>query len=384
MKKTRTTLILGMGFLIALLLLLFASGPTWAQGAGKIEGRVTNGSQNGAPVKGITVTLHIFEDTKEKQTLETTTDGEGFFAFEGINTGENLRYVATVKFQGLIYNSSVSAFTAGQNVLSLPIEVYETTKSDEDIVVERAHFIIDIKENSLLISEMFFFNNRGTRTFTGSELPSGELATLRFALPQGAENVSFPSGAILQGDELFYSFPVMPGPMSQPIIIEYSFPFSGSEVRLSHKVFYPVERYNILVVDAGIDVKSPRVEFRGRVGQGEAQYLNYEGNNLEKGSELVIELSGLRKVGRPSGFGKSWWSIALVTLLLLALFVAYPLLRRRARLAPVSSLEEQLLQELAELDDAFEQGLIDEETYRHRREEKKKHLLQLLRKTERR
>ena len=155
-------------------------------------------------------------------------------------------------------------------------------------------------------------------------------------------------------------------------------------MRLARRMPYPVKDYNILVSDVGLEVKSPSAEFRGKVGQGESRYLNYAGANLEEGTELVVELSGLGRVRPPAqGRGLSpalLIAVGLVVLALLGLFIAYPMLRRSARPGSPAARREQLLQELADLDDAFEQGLIEENEYTRRREAKKKQLMKLMRK----
>jgi len=369
------------GAILTLLLLLVAH----AQGTGTITGQVTNGSRNQEPVPGITVTLHIFDSQAvEKGSLSTTADETGKFTFENLDTSPDLIYVAVAELDGVAYRSQLASFLDGRTAITLPLEVYEATDSDDAIVVERAHFIIDFdpEHQALALTEMYFINNTGDKTFVGQEDASGKRLTLHIPLPEEARDVSAERIIIKEG-EAIYTLPVLPGPIAEPIVLDYVLPVAGSKVQLSRKTNYPIKNYNFLVADVGLQVSAPGAEFRGKIGQGDKMYLNYAGANLEEGAELVLELSGLSRVRPPSGGGFSLSTLIAVTLavlLLIIMLVFYPRWRSSAQPVSRASLRERLIQELADLDDAFEQGLIDEDEYTRKREAKKKQLMKLMRK----
>jgi hypothetical protein len=83
----------------------------------------------------------------------------------------------------------------------------------------------------------------------------------------------------------------------------------------------------------------------------------------------------------------SVWAALLVAALAAGLAVAYPRWRGRQRLSPAMARErkesatdrtQELLLEIAELDDAFDRGSIQEEDYRQQRQEKKRLLASLM------
>ncbi len=311
-------------FLMALLITPFAL----AQGFGTIEGDVTNGSLGNEPVPGITVTLHIFDSKGvEKASLATLTDQEGRFVFKGVEIDRSLLYVAVVNFGGIIYRSPALSFMEGKENLYLPVIVYEATESDENILVNRAHFIFNVDPAAKLVSvmEMYSVVNNGQKTLVGSDGVS-----LRFSLPHQAQNFNSES-LTMRGGEAIYLLPVLPGPMPQPFILEYSLPVQGDSLELRRSTYYPVQNYNIFVSDVGLSVEVPGTGKAGKISRGEKVFLNYMGENLPKNGEIMVKLAGFTKIGtgRMRDFKWATGIAVLAALTLLGFLLAYSFLRRR-------------------------------------------------------
>ena len=316
---------LGLVLLFSVFFLAFFAS---AQGSGVVEGDVLNGSKGNEPVPGITVTLHIFDSSgAEKGTLTATTDEQGRFAFKGLDTDESLLYVVKANFQGISYQSPVLSFAEGQEKLILPILVYEATESDAEIAVEKAHFIFSVhpEEKAVLAMEMYSVVNNGDRTFAPKEGKS-----LRFPLPP--EILEFDSDSLIfEGGEAFLPFPIPPGSMPQPVTLFYLLPAQGDSVEIKRRILYPVESYNVFVEDLGFKVEVPGTRRGKDIAQAGDIYLNFEGEKLPKGGEIIIKLSGLGKVGKVQRVGTLWASAAAagVALALFGLLLAYTFVRRR-------------------------------------------------------
>ncbi len=325
LEKLRAVAILCLVLLLSVLSLAFLA---LAQGSGLVEGDVLNGSKGNEPVPGITVTLRIFDSSgAEKGTLTATTDEQGHFAFKGLDTAKSLLYVAVANFQGISYQSPALSFAEGEDKLLLPILVYETTESDAEIVVEKAHFIFSVnpEEKAVLAMEMYSVANNGNRTFVTKEGKS-----LRFPIPP--EVLEFDSDSlVLEGGEAFLHFPVPPGSMPQPVTLYYLLPAQGDSVEIKRQVLYPVESYNVFVKDSGLKVEVPGARRGKDVVQAGEVYLNFAGEKLPKGGEITIKFSGLGKVGKAQSSGILWASAtaAGVALALFGLLLAYTFARRR-------------------------------------------------------
>lgn len=314
--------------LVLFLSTFLATSIALAQGSGTVDGEVINGSREDEPIPGITVTLHVF-DTQgvQRASLSTLTDPKGRFSFSGLDTSANLLYVAAVNFEGIVYRSPALSFPEGQASLYLPVLVYEATDSDADIVIQKAHFILNPDPDAELVSvmEMYSVVNKGLKT-----LRAKEGASLRFPLPSEARDFSSDALALGTG-EAIYALPVLPGPMPQALVLEYSLPVQGDSLELRRRIPYPVESYNILVADVGLVVEAPGTRKAGKIGQRGTTFLNYAGEKLSKNGEITVKLREFTRVREVKVRKLNWIaiSVVIVALGLFGLLFAYPLFRRR-------------------------------------------------------
>ena len=118
------------GLVSGLLFVLFAAGIARAQGSGVLEGEVVNGTAGGPEIGAtLAVALHVFQGDAKVSTLETTTDAEGHFRFEGLDTDPGLEYWPEVTYLGVDYRPLVPyQFTAEQPALQVALTVYETRR----------------------------------------------------------------------------------------------------------------------------------------------------------------------------------------------------------------------------------------------------------------
>ena len=107
------------------------------------------------------------------------------------------------------------------------------------------------------------------------------------------------------------------------------------------------------------------------------QFNHFSGTDLALGDVVSAKISGLPK---SASQGSLMW--VLLVLVLLGAGFTFFYVRRRQRLQPVrvspARQSEELLAELARLDDNFEGGKISEEAYRKARAQKKAQLVRLM------
>ncbi len=370
---------------------------------GVVQGQVVNGTAGGdTALTGLPVRLYLFSGNTLKDTRRTNTDAQGVFRFEGVPTGGAWSGVATVDYAGVEYESEPLDLSASTD-LNGDIVVYETTTDDAALSVEHSHLIIEMGIGQLEVTEDLILNNTGDRTYVGSEevIPD-KRATARLALPAGATDVSFnppevASDMVRTGQGFVDTRPVIPG--RQEYMFSYALPCEGTTYNLLEPILYPTTAMNVLVNAPGAEVNAPALERLGTREASGVTYLHLAGHSLSKGSDVVLGFSGL---GRPAEnrvagaqgadvvagvVHQGWWDAipVLATALLAAALILR--LRRRAEVPwaaqrrAVSSLEaerDRMLANIADLDDRYEAGELEEDAFRRQREAEKSLLVRLL------
>ena len=372
----------------AVLLCLVTTPAVLAQGEGIIEGRVGNGTAGAPPesVAGLEVTLYEVADGAAELMATTTSDGDGWFRFEGLATEPDRRYRFQLEYEGIVYGA-VSGFPADDTLLHVAATVYETTVSESNIAVDRHHVIVDFAAGRALFQELYIFNNTGDKIYVGQEG-----ATLRFSLPDGAADVAFSDAEtaahfVETEGGLALVRPVMPG--QREVMYSYDLPYDGTDLTVSRRVIYPASSVDLLVANAGVQAESPQMVYQGLSGGEETAYLHFSAKDLPGDAVVELELSGspqgaggpaLRRPSWSRGLQESGPTMALAVGLLGAL-LPFALMRRGRRSEPsaegevdATSQRGELLHIIADLDDAFVEGHLDEESYHQLRAKIKQRL----------
>ncbi len=384
-----------LSIVLAILLLVWAMAPAWVaaqEGEGVIQGRVLQGTPGGSTdFAALSVTVFPFVGETSLEPITVTTRADGTFEVANLPTGEDRSYGLRVEYAGVEYfYPELITFGAGTTV-EAEVTVYETTSDDTAIHVVRHHVIIDFAEGTMQVAEMYIFQNPGDRTFVGS----GE--TLRFPLPAGAMELRFEdprmrtSTRLAEGNVVVDTLPVPPG--MRQVLFSYALPYQGSSATFEKEILYPTVNLNILVADVGVKVGAEGFTAGEPITtRGEARFLNYTRSDVTAGSRLRLTFSNLpRGAGAAAGVVPDrsatlrWLGIGL-TIVALAFGVAYPVLRSRLlhgaggseELSLLRRRRQVLLQEIADLDDVFEAGGMDEAEYRDARAALKAELIEIM------
>ena len=374
---------------IALLVVIFTlnlAAPVSAAEDGIIEGLVVNGTEDGSSIANQEITLdtHLHDAEVALTTIET--DSEGQFIFDGLSTEPGYSYLVKLTFQEANYSSEWLSFSQGETSKFTEVTVYDSTTSDDAIVVAAAHTIIYIVQGVLTMWDYFLVENRSDLTYIGSKevtpTPGGTRETLRFSLPEGASELQ-PGGDLMEccfyhsEEDLIDTIPVLPG--AKEIHYSYMVDYSSSTYTFSHEVNYPTASFDLVVQGEGTNVTGDQLVAQEPMVIEDIWYNHLSSPELALGDILDIHLSGL-----PSGVDNQQTTLwVTLTLALLTGGFGFSFFVRKKRLQPVSpkgSLQhrsQRLLGELAQLDDDFEAGKIQEEKYRNLRSTKKAQLIEL-------
>ena len=368
-----------------------ASALATQAGNGTLEGQVTNGTPEGAPIgAGITVTLHVYEGDTEVSTAQATTDTGGRFRFEGLDTATDLAYTVEAFYLGTGYaGPQPLAFQAGQTSLDAPITVYETTGDASLVSIDSGHIIAESLGPIMRVTEVYLFGNSGDRTYVGGLGEDGRLSTVRVPLPEGAVGLSFgqeeDAGRYIQdGGDLRDTTPVPPGQETMMIFVSYHLPVSGETIHVERSYDYPLILLNILLAQPGLSLQSDQMQSQGLQTFQDRQYALYTAAGLPAGSplafDLLLEETGVTAPTQPGTIGPGVTDrqgpVGRLGLVLAAAALAgvtgYALAVPPGSPGRPAALEGDpraglLLAAVADLDEAFEAGQMDEETYRRER-----------------
>lgn len=393
-------LVVGLLAAVALAVVLARTPAVQAQGTGILEGQVVNGTAGGPQVgAGMTVTLHVYLGDSELKSVQATTAANGRFRFDGLDTDASLEYWPEAVYLGVPYHSAEPyRFAAGQTQVAASLTVYETTDDDTGearVRLDSVHVIVKSFENVLRVSEIHFFGNSGDRAYVGR---NGQ--TVFIPLPAEAVGVAFEGEASAERfvevtGGVMDTEPVPPGVETSLAFFSYHLLPAGNTVSLVRSFAYPVTELNILVAQPGLTLQSDQLQAAGTRSFEDQQYQLYTAQGLSPNTPLAISLSllpGMEDVTQGSGspvtqasglpkeaFAPSpgggnqrllqWLGYVLSGLAVIAA-VGYPLAVRRKAPVPAASPKlaedpraRQLLADLVALEEAWEAGQIDRETY---------------------
>jgi hypothetical protein len=359
-----------------------------AQDGGIIEGQVANGTAGAPPERVADLQVMLYRADVEPGELlaSTTSDSEGRFRFEDVDTDPAYVYRTQLEYRGVVYNSEAS-FAPGDTILHLIITIHETTDSDRLILADSHHIIVDFAADALLLQEMSILDNTGDTTHVGEES-----AAVHFSLPEGAANLTLgdpetESGLVRHDDGLALVRPIKPG--QSEVRYSYSVPYDGGQTALSWMALYPSGHIDVFVANVGTQVASQDLEYQGLTGGEGASYLHFDAEDLPAGSEIELLISGVaREAAVPVSASPSWsrglqevGPVIAMTMGALGALLAFAQLRWGRRSEPLARQpaeptpqRDELLQLIADLDDAFTEDRLDQQAYEQLRARMKQRL----------
>lgn len=366
-------LVVLVGFMAFLPVRVLAAVPS----SGTIEGQIVNGTPGGSSVGGLQVMLvTLNSDNTTADHATTTADASGHFSFNGVAIGDNQTYVMGVVFKQVQYTTDVSIFPPGQIDKTVQVKVYDTTTNDAVITVLSAHTVVLPEPGDLSILEVYTIANTSDRTYIGAG-QANEAGGPGLTFPLPAKWTGLELGGDISGQtpdlgsgSFSVAMPVFPG--QTQAFYTYDVKTDSGKYTYSRKVYYPTLSYDLMVSGDSISVDSNQLSKGSPVELAGSRFVSLAGDNLTAGSTIVATLSGLVSARR--GFSLMWTGLALVALGVVAVasmvFLGKRMTAAEVPSGEVENMDESLLVEaIAVLDDDFEDGKIDSESYQRRRAE---------------
>lgn len=362
---------------------------------GTIIGSVVNAS-NGETPQSIALTLHGFDNMQMAITQTTTTNADGSFVFNNVAMPPGRAFVVITEYGDTVYNSNIGVVEAGQNMLNLPLEIYDTTTDASVLNTDRLHMFFEfVDSKTVRVIELYVISNLSNKTLVS---PGEGQPTVRFTVPEGAENLEFQEGALgqryLKTDDGFGdTVAVPPGQGHYEVLYAYTMPYDR-KLELEQPVALPVDAVVILVPEGGVKIKSDMLVDSGTQDVQGARYRLFEAASLTPGDNLRLSITGQPTTGQPTlSTGNSTSLMIGLGVFGLALVGAgvWLYLRTRARSAevedqdeeqpevepePSTESEETLMDAIIALDDLYQAGQLPEDAYLKRRADLKARLEQ--------
>jgi hypothetical protein len=255
----------------------------------------------------------------------------------------------------------------------------------------------------LRVSEIHLFGNAGDRTYVGLPGEDGSLGTVAIPLPENAVGIAFEQENSAErfvevGGGIIDTQPVPPGQETSMVFFSYHLPVMGDTVPLERSFSYPLAHMNLLVAQPGLQLNSDDLQMQGPQSFQGRPYDLYALDDLAVNAPLAMEFvpvevpdtapdpaggaGAMPPVGGQNVAGTStrgsqallrWLGFGLVALAVVGV-VFYGATRsqppRAAGSVPSLSANPEtrkLLAELADLEDAFEAGRVDEADYERQR-----------------
>jgi 5-hydroxyisourate hydrolase-like protein (transthyretin family) len=401
-------------FLFALVLFLF-SFPASAHAitkmsTGRIYGQLLDGTKRNAPVAGQRVTLQMAQGDNARDLATVTTDSHGMFSFSSLDTDKTINYAVYTLYQGAQYYTDLIGLSKNP-VQQINLTVYDATTSIANIAIVQANVLVDkvdAQNDLITISENFFFENLGLTTYVGSlKANDSKPNALRFSLPNNARKLSLSSGfngyQVIQVNSGFATDAALPPGTSQ-FAFSFQVPYTTSSYDFSYTAVYPTVDLSLLA-PLNIHASSSGMDSLGPVNANQHTYQQFKSQKLLTGDQIHVQLGGLpapqaaaTTSTSPLNQNTLWFIVALLLMLAIVsvTWFVYRLSRRQRRarqqqlprrggsgadvgrgpLGRPSSKNQQetLLQELLDLDAAYEAGKIKDVEYQERRAKTKARL----------
>lgn len=356
---------------------------------GVISGRVLHGGAGRLAPAETVLQLRYGNSDVGYRVAETTIDAAGAFQFEDIPLGADLNYAVGAVYDGRLFSQRVSP---GQEQTQT-ITIYDATNDPLVVSVARIDLYIEPTRlealgAGLYISQVLRYRNRSDRIYTsGRGFDDGREAALLIQFPEGAKLLSGDAQGryvLIEDldqlpDSAIDTLPVMPGE-SHDVALEYWLPYA--EAAQYEQAFNNIIDGRVTVTLASdLSVASDWLR-RDEARDVEAGIREYSADiSMRQDARISFGISG-DPFATSSDDAMVITSETLPALLLGAIALAAALIGggglMKRRKDDSGGEIDQLVGELARLEEDHDQGRINHDLYHQRRRRLKADLRQLM------
>lgn len=358
---------------------------------GTISGQISNGTAGGDVPEGLTVTLYDWDSQFNVSQAETTTGTDGTYIFEDVEIDATHAYAVAVRYRERRFASEIVRGDPANLPLQLPVTIYELTEDPAVLTITGLVNQITALGNGLQIVQVMNFQNTSDRVYTTSNaVNDNQFASVVLTLPPGANIIGFPNNEqrfIVSDDQTTVAdtVPVLPG-QDHIIQMVYLVPYEGDAI-VEYPLNYALEgQVRLLLRPETLEIVGDTYQSIGPQEVGQNTYRGYGGTfSLSAADVISYEVRGqaapaAAQLDPPAVTGGTLIAVVGIAMVALALVIAilFMVYQRRNRSADEGRLIDALVRQIAELDEAHDQGEINHDLYQRQRQQLKARLSELL------
>lgn len=335
---------------------------------GLIRGKVTN-ETSGKNAEDVEIVLRSYlGDVQQSEKFEKVNE-DSEFSFGGLDW--NRSYELTVLYDKAQYTSSKMVFAPNQDTIDLELPVFESTDSDESIIINNLHVIIYPAPDKKLVNITFIYEffNSGRTIYVGttSQINEDQRKTLVFNIPKEAKDLNFLSGldpqnVVSEGEKYFDTSAINPG--IKNVVYSYNYPLNKYSTTVEINPSYRINNLIILAKKENLDVEIEGIQNSTEVVIENEAFKKYERSDLSNSESLLLVFEGVFILADL----KKYIPVMLFLLFVTA-GIAYSRLKNSENLGDTDNNfgREKLLKEIARLDDLKDLDGIEESEYLDKR-----------------
>ena len=334
-------------------------------GRATVRGTVFNGTLNQPQADG-DVTLIAFEGFDRAAAFSGPVDENGRFEIVIDDVPADWFGRVESTYSGIDYTGEFLRFSSEALDVESDVTVYNTTDNAGGLQLELFNTVLEFAVDAVVVNQLYAFGNVNTQAFVGG---------IEYGLPDSAENVAI---SRVEADQFFPvqlnadgqdDVVIFPGNSGLTTFLRYTIPYDG-EVSLAHPLDFSPRRA-ALAVPAGIGIGGENWTFRETDTTNGTAFDNYNGNFVDS---FTVDVSGFPEFATDANSGeriliRDEQQELLIGGAALLVVVAGSLFVARSWQQQQSADPTQLLQEIADLDDAYAAKQLKRKPYQARRKE---------------
>lgn len=338
--------------------------------------------------QGLVVEIAGYEDFELVYEDAADLSSQNQIVFKDVPLPAGRVYFASISHNGAIYRSEIVEVVSETALLELTIPIFDTTTSDEGLIIDRVHLLVDFPTPGFAqIVEIYIMSNLGDATVVSAN--PGD-ATVSFPLPEGAESIEFENGSLGQRyleteDGFGDTVSIPPGSGVYQVLVYYTLPVRRDRINFSQEMDYPVQAVIVMTPAGEAVIKGSTLEDGGVQAIPDGSVQLYTGQSLARGESLDFRLTIESGDNPLANDGTSFLTegviigLGVLGVVIFAVGVWLILRQRGARLdqgEEISSVDdrEQILDSIIALEDLYQDGEIEEKDYLKKRQEYKEKL----------
>lgn len=263
-----------------------------------VEGRVANGTADGAAPQGLMLRVLAFARDRVAGTWEAESEPGGGYRVEGVERVPGASYWIGADYEGATYLEQMEV--PNGPTATRDLTVYDSVDVNPGIRFEQSAIVVSsVDEGKGLISlfEIHSVVNPTDRAFVPRPGGGGGPNTfLVFGLPPDAFDVipqlGLDQSRIVQIDRGFASFsPLLPG--RTEVAFQYRVPLAGSELRIGRTVRYPLSTMRALSPAEGPELRSETLAPGEAAEVAGRQYRSLAGGPFAEGASFDLTIAGI-------------------------------------------------------------------------------------------